>query len=435
MIDIPTLNQVLVQHVRKNPVIVGMIVGEDAAEFFERDYLKNKLTLARKDSIFSGFKLPTVGILEIDNGYGIKECFLCAVVRKQKNTSFDTRITIESLIKINLESLSSFNEHLSGIHKTNYSNKLQNLDFHKLSPELSVEIISLLFDDESNHDSLEKIAQTIKLTGKHDPIVWLQHNAIDNALKVFGVDADREPTNLLVRSDSFSNLSNLNSEIHAYEDNLIASDIANFGDFEFLSRDITGRAVFEKGDQKLTLITANRLPLEEMLGVDLIYINELTKSIVMVQYKMLEQSSDDWVYRPNSDRNFADEIARMQIPSIVVTDSSYRMCVNPFYFKFVKRKQNANDDHTSFILSLEHLKLLLSDPSNRGPRDGLKIGFEALKGCYLRETEFFGLIRSGYIGTKQSATDALRPFIEQAQNGNKAIVLAWQQLKDQANFS
>ena len=256
----------------------------------------------------------------------------------------------------------------------------------------------------------------------------MQSNAIENALKIFGVDADREPTDLLVKSDSFSNLSNLNFETHVYEDNAIATDMSSFGDFEFLYRDITGRAVFEKGEQKLTLITANRLPLEEMFGVDLIYINELTKSIVMVQYKMLEQSSDDWVYYPNSDSNFAGELSRMKIPDVVAIDSSYRMCPNPFYFKFVKRKQNANDEHTSFILSLEHLGLTLNNPRNRGPRDGLKIGFEALEGCYLRETEFFGLIRSGYIGTKQSATDALRPFIEQAQAGNRAIVVAWQQL-------
>lgn len=38
-----------------------------------------------------------------------------------------------------------------------------------------------------------------------------------------------------------------------------------------------------------------------------------------------------------------------------------------------------------------------------------------------------GLIRSGYIGTHQGETDALKTIIQKVAEGNKALVFAWQQ--------
>ena len=46
---------------------------------------------------------------------------------------------------------------------------------------------------------------------------------------------------------------------------------------------------------------------------------------------------------------------------------------------------------------------------------------------YLREDSMIGLIRSGYIGTHRAETEALEVLIKEASEGNKAIVLAWQQ--------
>ena len=91
--------------------------------------------------------------------------------------------------------------------------------------------------------------------------------------------------------------------------------------------DVTGRAVFQKRDERLVIYTANKLPLEKMLGVDLIYINETRGNIVMLQYKMLEedkQESDnrDWLFRP--DQQLRDEIARMRLPDFEGSLSDYQ---------------------------------------------------------------------------------------------------------------
>ena len=134
--------------------------------------------------------------------------------------------------------------------------------------------------------------------------------------------------------------------------------------FDLISADVTGRAVFQKRDERLVIYTANKLPLEQMLGVDLIYINETRGNIVMVQYKMLEEDKQDhdnrdWIFRP--DQQLRDEIERMKLPGFKGELSDYRLSSNPFYFKFVKRKI-VDDSHQSFIVSLEHLNQILACP-------------------------------------------------------------------------
>ena len=149
----------------------------------------------------------------------------------------------------------------------------------------------------------------------------------------------------------------------------------------------------------------------------------------MLQYKMLEECEPDgerrdWLFRP--DQQLYDEVARMKLPDFRGVVHDYRLDSNPFYFKFVKRKIEYNT-HNAFIVSLEHLKQLLVAPESKGPKGGIRISYNALDGMYLREDSMIGLIRSGYIGTHRAETEALEVLIKEASEGNKAIVLAWQQ--------
>jgi hypothetical protein len=56
---------------------------------------------------------------------------------------------------------------------------------------------------------------------------------------------------------------------------------------------------------------ANRLPLEQQTGADLIYFNEAYKSFVMVQYKAMEQGNDQAEFRWQAGDQFVQEIGRM----------------------------------------------------------------------------------------------------------------------------
>jgi hypothetical protein len=99
---------------------------------------------------------------------------------------------------------------------------------------------------------------------------------------------------------------------------------------------------------------ADKQPLEELFGVDLIYLNETRRSIVMVQYKMMDPlgrkkrqistalgtitqvDEAEWVV-PIDDQ-LRDEMARMaQFDQPVGPVGSYRMSPSPFFFKLVRR--------------------------------------------------------------------------------------------------
>ena len=230
------------------------------------------------------------------------------------------------------------------------------------------------------------------------------------------------PSEVALKRGASSGLSLIGA--YLYEDNVVHADATQLPGFDAIASDVTGRAVFQKGDERLVIYTANKLPLEKMLGVDLIYINETRGSVVMVQYKMLKEAKGDWQFRP--DKQLRDEIARMNIPAIHATPADYRLSRNPFFFKFVKRKI-MDDSHQSFLVSLDHLNQILAATAAKGPKGGVRMSYDALDGTYLREADMIGLIRSGYVGTHGAETTALKTIIDAVAKGDKAVVLAWQQ--------
>ena len=222
---------------------------------------------------------------------------------------------------------------------------------------------------------------------------------------------------------------------HLYEDNVVRSDASQLPGFDAIAPDVTGRTIFERGDERLIIYTANRLPLEEMLGVDLIYINETKGNIVMVQYKMLEEErqgdeGSDWLFRP--DDQFQEEVERMQIPASEGAMMDYRLNSSPFFFKFVKRKFMGSSP-TAFLVSLDHLQQILASPEAHGPKGGVRVSYDTLDGTYLRQSDMISLIYSGYVGPHRTQTEALAPIIDEVSRGNRALVLAWQKHRDSGN--
>lgn len=256
-------------------------------------------------------------------------------------------------------------------------------------------------------------------------INWAQENAIQTAMTVFGLEKTAVPSMVVVKSGTSSTLSLFG--VHLLEDNVIGQDASVIPGFSLIKKDVTGCSVFERNGERLVVYTANRGPLEKMLGVDLIYVNETLGNIVMIQYKMLEDEkgkndSHGWVFRP--DKQTRNEIGRMKLPEVETGIDDYRLNRNPFYFKFVKRKIDGS--HKAFLISLGHLNQILNSPKAIGPKGGIRLSYDTLDGTYLRETDIISLIRSAYIGTHRVESNALKTIISKASKGNKAIVLAWQ---------
>jgi hypothetical protein len=111
--------------------------------------------------------------------------------------------------------------------------------------------------------------------------------------------------------------------------------------------DLTGRATFTRREQRLDVFTANKRPLEELFGVDLIYLNKARGALVMVQYKMLEpegrprrpvvgelfgddeMDEQEWIVRIND--QFTDELSRMRrLDRDLAPDGPYRLSAYNF---------------------------------------------------------------------------------------------------------
>lgn len=414
--------------VEKKPLILISFGGAISEKLrYSRQGFEH-LTLAKPHSVFQDFKLPTPCLLEICRSKG-KKCYLGTVTRKAAVSTFDSRLTIKKLRAVTPSSLNDLKGMITDARmKTLFNARIPVEDsFSILSPKLSAHIIAVLASDMNNQPALDTALSLLPRLRRISNANWAQEDAIHSAIAAFGIKGNAIPDQVVLKRGASSGLGMVGA--YLYEDNVVHSDASYLPGFNAIAPDVTGRAVFKKQDERLVIYTANKLPLEQMLGVDLIYINETRGNIVMVQYKMLEEHinetrTQDWLFRP--DRQLRDEIARMRLPIFEGKLMDYRLSRKPFYFKFVKRKVGSGF-HQSFIVSLDHLNQLLVTPEAKGPKGGIRLSYNTLGGNYLREADMLGLIRSGYIGTHRAETDALAVIIGEVAKGNKALVLAWQQ--------
>ena len=249
----------------------------------------------------------------------------------------------------------------------------------------------------------------------------IQEDAVHMALRAFGLSIDSRANSLSVLREQDSALKRIN----LMEDAVIEHDARELPGFELVKSDVTGRAIFERGNERLEVFTANRRPLEKVFGVDLIYLNTVRQSIVMLQYKMLEpQDNDDWIYRPDS--QLEREIERMQNFSIKHTPGPYEYRINPqvFYLRFVKR--DATTINPAITIPIDHFLRIRKNPTSKGPRGGLRISFDSLDGRYLRQTPFLELLRAGYIGAHAHETQQLTDLVHGTLLNDKAVVAAIQ---------
>src|SRR6185437_6201950 len=76
------------------------------------------------------------------------------------------------------------------------------------------------------------------------------------------------------------------------EDPQITHDQTTFPGMEVARRDQVGSVVLRHGSEYLTILHCKRQPLEETLGVDLIYYNHRFDSFVLVQYKRMRSNEN-----------------------------------------------------------------------------------------------------------------------------------------------
>lgn len=388
-------------------------------------------TFAKPHSEINELKSPTLCLAEMPSGY-MPACYVGVIRSKKPVTTFESGLTVIKLRALNLPSLNALEVMVvKKTFKTALKRKLEeDNSVLCLTPKLSAAIIGALAVEIGNRKAIEDAAFNLPKLRRIPKVPWEQFDAVTLAMAAFGLNKNDSPEVLEVPMGSDSTLNYLDSRTaHVLEDNVIGKDASIIPGFKLIERDVTGRAVFQRKGERLVVFTANKGPLELMLGVDLIYVNEALGNMVMVQYKMLELhmepdgSKTDWIFR--QDDQLKDEMDRMKLPPVKGKIDDYRLHRNPFFFKFVRREGDGVS-HKSFIISLDHLNQFLASLKGKGPKGGARVSYEALEGTYLRNDDLTGLIRSGYIGTHRIESEALNAIISEVVKGRRGLVLAWQ---------
>jgi hypothetical protein len=221
-------------------------------------------------------------------------------------------------------------------------------------------------------------------------------------------------------------------QVRLREDPMVIADMTRVPGFALVRTMPFGAAVFEGDGVRLTVVLANRLPLEQQLGADLVYYNESYKAFVVVQYKAMEHSRDG-AFFPLPDLQLAAEIRRMDATLMKLRALSsrtsrrgFRLLENPFFLKLCPRIV-FNPDDTGLVkgmyLPLDYWRLIEADATLVGPRGGRRVTFENV-GRYLDNTEFVSLVAKGWIGTNLAQSARLHTVIRNIIQSGRAMVLA-----------
>lgn len=223
-------------------------------------------------------------------------------------------------------------------------------------------------------------------------------------------------------------------QIRLREDQMIVHDMTSIPGYSRIANVIHGAALFEGEDgTKLTVILANRLPLEELTGADLIYYNERFSSFVLVQYKAMENDAGERPIFRLPNRQLTDEIARMDemVSSLrecqePTNHRGYRLDDQPFFLKLCSRIV-FNPDDVSLVpgmyIPLGQWKLLENDSALKGKRGGRGVTFDNIE-RHIDNTHFMQLVSQAWVGTTPAQSKIIEEVIRNTVESGRAVVLA-----------
>ena len=408
--------------VEARPIVILRFTGKDWEFLCNTRRGVFRFTKAYPHKTVKRVSAPAVCLIE-GTGQTGSELWIGLIQSCRATSTFETVLSVVGTQPIEPTSLLELSSELTRqAHLRNFERRVEAVsEVVPLSPKLSVHIVDRLAALASNEGTLRAITQ-LTAPNRFRRSVALQNDAVRTALKAFGLRGAEDALSLQVVDGRYTTL----DKGWVHEDTVIAHDARFLPGFELVGSYITGRCVFERGPVRLEVITANKLPLEEALGVDLILCNLTHSNTVMVQYKMLEPLRDDvktdWVYRP--DEQLEEELSRMHRfnRDLSGPGEGYRLNSGLFYLKFVKRDVSVQKG--AVITPLDHFEFLRSDPGMRGPRNGFRISYDSLRGKYLREQAFLELVSAGYIGGHASTSAQLKPIIDAVLAGDRSLVAA-----------
>jgi hypothetical protein len=297
---------------------------------------------------------------------------------------------------------------------------------YRPSPRLWLELLRILSDKEPH------VAEAIGGLTRRVAAAQVRPGRISGGLEVLERDAVASALQVFGGSALF--LLRL-GEVSVREDPQIVNDQSVFPGMGVSRRDVIGSVVLTDGKQYLTILNCNRQPLEQTLGVDLIYYSHRFDSFVLVQYKRMTEGKRSAEYRPANDPSHEKEIKRMikteeflkkQPTNKNASTSGYRLSGRPFFVKLCEPRAKAALDAgmvSGMYVPLELWISLLRAPEAIGPKGGVVVTWD---NCARRfnNGEFTNLLRNGWIGSATGESKALAKIVENVLSSGRMLVFA-----------
>lgn len=276
----------------------------------------------------------------------------------------------------------------------------------------------------------ERIRQ---ISGRTRESLAFQQQALVTALSIAGIDRGKiQEWSPPDQGAPTSFLDGLPSA-RLREDPMVVNDLTKVRGFELIKTLPYNAAIFESGSERLTVVLANRLPLEEQTGTDLVYFNETYQSFVMVQYKAMERDDEEGVLFRLPSTQLDEEIQRMDKLLGILRScgqnnhrDGFRLNENPFFLKLCPRIVFNPDDVglvPRMYLPLDYWKLLAAHPGLKGPRGGLRVTYDNV-GRHFDNTDFIKLVAKAWVGTNTNQSAVLKEVIREVLETGKAIAIA-----------
>ncbi|UFT94946.1 hypothetical protein [Pectobacterium carotovorum] len=283
---------------------------------------------------------------------------------------------------------------------------------------------------------INRVSLPLDTAPNNAKINWAyQRDAVVTSLEIAGIPKDLLKINPQLDGNSSNELTSIfdtDESVTTIEDLAILQDLDNTSEeWSFVKRQHYPAKTFINGDTALTVILANKLPLEVQLGVDLVYVNETMKSVVFVQYKMFSGADGENGYRP--DGQLAKEIKRMDVVAAtlagVATDEScdgYRFGSDPFFLKFCSKllSHDTGSHVPGMYIPVSYWKRLLKSVTGKGKKGGTIVYADTFGKRYFTPTHFVDMVTRGWAGTSALQADVLVPYLKDMMTGKKGIVLA-----------
>jgi hypothetical protein len=195
---------------------------------------------------------------------------------------------------------------------------------------------------------------------------------------------------------------------------------------------VKGSIVFSSSSETLTVVLANKDPLEQLTGADLIYFNDTYSSFAFVQYKALDDHGNN-SYRPDS--QLEKELQRIESlmehagQGRVACCNDFRLHGNPFFLKLCPRNDfepESTELTMGMYIPLEYWNLLVATGQIDGPQGGMAANFDNV-GRYLTNSDFATLVSKAWVGSNPAQSAILAPLISETIETGRAVVYAVKQ--------